>query len=77
MHGGNGTTGEGVDYLTTVTNTSDGHFPSQHVMPNLCVILIQLVKGTNLEEEQNVSVLLLDIPVLFLRVCSASIDSIT
>ena len=52
-----------------MTNTSDGHFPSQGVMPNLCIIFIQLIEGANLEEQYDISVLLFDLPVLLLRVC--------
>ena len=38
-------------------------------MPNLCIVLIQLIEGANLEEQDDISVLLFDLPVLLLRIC--------
>lgn len=53
-------------HLSAMTNTSDGHLPSHDIMTNLCIILIQLIERADLEEEYDISVLLLDLPVLLL-----------
>ncbi len=39
-------------------------------MPNLCIILVQLIEGANLEEQNDISVLLFDVPILLLRICT-------
>lgn len=38
-------------------------------MTNLSVVLIQFIEGPYFEEQHDISVLLLDLPILFLRVC--------
>ena len=83
-------------YLSTVTHTSDGHFPSQDIMTNLGIIFVpamnvvvrqastsaqrsmharidisielysQLIECAHFEEQNDISVFLLDLPVLLL-----------
>ena len=55
-----------MPHLTAVTNASNGHLPTENIMPNLCIILVQFIESTNLEEKYHIPVLLLDLPVLFL-----------
>ena len=61
-------------YLAAVTHATDCHFPAHDVVTNLSVIFVQLVEGANLEEEDDVPILLLDLPVLLLRVCKNAIS---
>ncbi len=39
-------------------------------MPNLCIILVELIEGANLKEQDDISVLLFDLPILLLRICT-------
>ena len=49
-----------------MTNPTDCHLPAQNIMPNLSVIFIQLIECAYFEEQHDVSVFLLDLPVLLL-----------
>lgn len=55
--------------LSAMAYTSDGHPPVQDILPNLGIVLIQLVEFANLEEENDISVELFDCPILLLRIC--------
>ena len=56
-------------YLSAMTNSTDCHLPAQHIMSNLGIILVKLIECAHFEEQHDISVLLLYLPVLFLRIC--------